>query len=80
MNFKFRSERIIEEIGSSPADIICLQEVDHIDDFYDEKLKKLGYNVVYGQRKPGPAFEHKATAICYKSDDWVLIDTEKIDF
>ena len=56
MNFKFRSERIIEEIGSSPADIICLQEVDHIDDFYDEKLKKLGYNVVYGQRKPGPAF------------------------
>ena len=39
LNFKFRSERIIEEIGSSPADIICLQEVDHIDDFYDEKLK-----------------------------------------
>lgn len=34
LNFKYRSVRIMQEIKSSEADIICLQEVDHLDDFY----------------------------------------------
>ena len=49
-DFNFRGPRIIEEISQSDASLICLQEIDRIDDFYDPKLKELGFNVVYGKR------------------------------
>lgn len=63
---------------------MCLQEVDHITDFYDENLRGLGFNVIYGQRKPSILYpksdlEHPTTAIAYKTEDWVLIDKELVD-
>ena len=85
-DFKFRGHRIVEEIATSSASLICLQEVDRIDDFYDEKLKALGFNVIYGRREKtrtfgaGPDIEHHTLAICYKAEEWVLIDEELIDF
>ena len=39
LDFKFRGPRIIEEIASSDASMIFLQEVDRIDDFYEPELK-----------------------------------------
>ena len=51
LDFSFRSTRIIEEIRQSDASLICMQEVDHIDDFYDAKLKELGFNICYGMRE-----------------------------
>ena len=49
-DFNFRGPRIIEEIAQSDASLICLQEVDHIDDFYDSRLQELGFTVVYARR------------------------------
>lgn len=63
--------------------MLCLQEVDHIDDFYDAKLQELGFSVCYGKRdgSPFPGVPEKNTiAIAYKSNEWVLIDFELIDF
>ena len=85
LEFGFRAPRIIEEIRSSEASLVCLQEVDHIDDFYDGELKGLGFNVIYGKRESpdaessyrGP--EKHTIAIAYKTSDWVLIDKELID-
>lgn len=81
LDFKFRGPRIIEEIASSSASLLCLQELDRIDDFYDEKLKALGFNIVYGMREQkriyipsGPEVENHTLAICYKAEEWVLID------
>lgn len=34
LDFEFRGPRVIDEIASSEASILCLQEVDRIDDFY----------------------------------------------
>ncbi len=81
MDFTFRATRIIEEIKQSDASIICLQEVDHIDDFYDNQLKDLGFNVVYGHRtlvEDGEKEPH-TIAIAYKQSEWALIDTELVD-
>lgn len=81
LDFKFRSPRIMQEIAQSDASLICLQEVNHIDDFYDSELKKLGYNIVYGARDQMEAEipDPHTIAIAYKSDEWVLIDDEQID-
>ena len=34
LSFQYRSHKILEELKHSNSDIICLQEVDHIEDFY----------------------------------------------
>ena len=62
--------------------MVCLQEVDHIDDFYDAELQKIGYNVVYGERRGRdiPLMKEKHTiAIAYKKDEWFMIDCLLID-
>ena len=82
LDFKFRGPRIIQEIASSDATLLCLQEVDRIDDFYDGELKQLGFNVVYGKREQPvmPDTPEKNTiAIAFKSSEWDLIDYELLD-
>jgi mRNA deadenylase 3'-5' endonuclease subunit Ccr4 len=82
MDFSFRGPRIIEEIRQSDASIVCLQELDRIDDFYDEELKMLGYRVVYGKRegRDNPLVpEHHTIAIAFKDNEWLLIDYQLID-
>ena len=75
--FKFRAPRVIAEIGSSDASMICLQEVDNIEDFYDEQLKKtLGLEVVYGKRMG----DRPTDAIAYKPDVWQLLASEYVEF
>ena len=51
LKFSFRSTRLIEEISQSDASLLCLQEVDHIDDFYEAKLNAIGFNIAYGMRE-----------------------------
>ena len=66
--------------------MICLQEIDRIREFYDEKLKQLGFNMIYGNRinifddRLGAEVENHTIAIGYKPDEWVLIDSELINF
>ena len=76
LDFRFRGPRLIEEIGMSNASLICLQEVDQIDDFYEPQLKKLGFILVYGDRE---LFGMNTIAVCYKASEWVHIDTELFD-
>lgn len=55
-----------------------MQELDHINDFYNEHLSNLGYSVAYGVRTLGGPEPH-TIAIAYKSNEWFLIDQEHID-
>ena len=43
LEFTFRAPRIMEEINNSGAGIICLQELNHVDDFYEAALKQNGF-------------------------------------
>ena len=54
-DFNFRSNRIIGEITASKSDIVCLQEVDNYDQFYQEKLASLGYDSLF---KPKTAVQY----------------------
>jgi len=50
LDFNYRSRIIIEELTKLSADIICLQEVDHYEDFYEPKLTELGYELIYKKK------------------------------
>lgn len=47
LNFNYRAPRIIQEIKDSNADILCLQELNHVSDFYKPELNALGYELIY---------------------------------
>ena len=46
-DFNFRSHRVVGEIAYSKSDIVCLQEVDNYDEFYQAKLAELGYESLF---------------------------------
>lgn len=51
LNFKkYRGPRIIKEISDSLPGIICMQEIDHYNDFYKPKLESLGYETYLNKR------------------------------
>jgi len=54
LRWPFRSLLLKAELEHLQADIICLEEVDHFDDFFEPLLKERGYSGVF-QAKQGPA-------------------------
>jgi mRNA deadenylase 3'-5' endonuclease subunit Ccr4 len=48
--WQHRSQNLIEIIKLRNATILCLQEVDHYNDFWSIQLSKLGYDCIYVQR------------------------------
>ncbi|KRX01646.1 Endonuclease/exonuclease/phosphatase [Pseudocohnilembus persalinus] len=78
LNFKnYRAPRIIDEIKQYLPSIICLQEVDHFEDFYQNQLQNLGYTVYINKRTK---FKPHGTLIGFQNDQWDLIDIENLDY
>jgi len=48
--WEYRQKRLRACIKNFDADILCLQEVDHLNDFWEEFLYELGYQFVYKKR------------------------------
>lgn len=44
--WSYRSSRLIREIVAWKPHVICLQEVDHYDDFFEPELRKVGAHTV----------------------------------
>jgi mRNA deadenylase 3'-5' endonuclease subunit Ccr4 len=56
------------------VDIVCLQEVDHYEDFYKPQLEELGYEVVFEQKTGKPDGE----IIAFKKDKFQLLDRKHV--
>ncbi len=52
-----RKERIIEQILSLDPDIICLEEVDHFEDFFEPLFIDLGYKGLFHPKKDSPCLK-----------------------
>ena len=65
LNFKYRSHKILEELKYSNSDIICLQEVDHIEDFYRPQLEGMGYSIHEAYRRG-----KDAVVVGYKKEEF----------
>ncbi|TNV78978.1 hypothetical protein FGO68_gene13172 [Halteria grandinella] len=75
LNFNYRSLRILQEIKDSNSDIICLQEVDHMDDFYKPQLEKLGYDLHHAYRR-----EKDAVVVGFKRDLYEIMTKDIVDY
>ena len=53
LEFDFRAKRIMQEIAESKAGIICFQEMNRIEEYYEKALKKLGYTLIRTGHKRG---------------------------
>jgi len=82
IEFKNRAIKVIAELKSTMADIICLQELDHFTDFYASELTKLGYSIFYNQkgqgRKDGLIIGFLPSKFKYLSKA-VLVEYDKIE-
>jgi mRNA deadenylase 3'-5' endonuclease subunit Ccr4 len=57
LNFNYRAPRVIKEIKEANADILCLQELNNIANFYKPELNSLGYELVFDVKiTPYPCF------------------------
>jgi len=78
LSLQFRGPRVIAEIRNSNADVLCLQEVDRVTDFYEPMLNALGYSLVHYGR-PG-LFRGEGIALAYKPETFKILEKETIDF
>jgi mRNA deadenylase 3'-5' endonuclease subunit Ccr4 len=78
LSFEFRGPRVIAEIRQSRADVICLQEVDRVSDYYEMMFNALGYKLLHYGR-PGLLWG-EGVAIAYNIDKVRLLEKEEIDF
>ncbi len=86
--WEYRKEQILQEIQSSEADLICLQEVD-MDSFKEFFSMKLAYSdykgVFWPKSRARTMFEKDAKVVdgCatfYKGSKYILLDKQLIDF
>jgi len=50
LKWVYRRENLLREIFSFPADVLCLQEVDHYRDWWQPQLSDAGFDSVWKQR------------------------------
>ena len=69
LKFKFRAQRIVNEVAHYQPDIVCLQEVDHWKSFYRQRFAELGYDACYVPRPGRP----DGCATLWKTDKYSAI-------
>ena len=57
-------------------DIICLQEVDHFEDFYQPLFEEMGFGVCYAQRPT----KYDGSLVAYRLSKYESVDIENISF
>ncbi|EAS05777.2 endonuclease/exonuclease/phosphatase family protein (macronuclear) [Tetrahymena thermophila SB210] len=76
LNFDYRKWKIVEEIKLINSDIVCLQEADHIEDFYYQQFQDLGYQIQYAL-KP---YRAEGILVMFKKDKFKMISEHVINF
>jgi CCR4-NOT transcription complex subunit 6 len=88
LSWEYRRDSIIQELRDRDADIVCLQEtaMDAFEGFFAPELAKDAYKgVFYPKTRVNhlPAKDQRAVDGCsifYKSDKYILLDKQMIDF
>lgn len=78
LEWNSRRWRLLEEMLIHDADIICMQEFDHFDDFFMPELARLGYSGVI-RRHSAPA-EDSVAVIFRKSRFTLCIEDTSLDY
>ena len=80
----FRKFRVLQEILDHEADVICLEELDHFDDFMKPALKSFGYDGIFQPKTDAPTLKFgddkfsDGCAIFWKSSVLKLVDQQSV--
>jgi endonuclease/exonuclease/phosphatase family metal-dependent hydrolase len=77
LDWSFRKHLISSELLNSFADILCLSEVDHFEDFLHPLLGQKGYQLLFKRKK---SWHRDGLCIAFKQDRLRLIRQESIYF
>lgn len=75
LDWERRKLRLLEEIMRVSPDIVCFQELDHVDDFFKPELEELGYG---SSVRPTPAPATDACAIFFRAARLQLLEERQI--
>ncbi|XP_071950537.1 nocturnin-like [Antedon mediterranea] len=84
LNWETRKFHILEELLTYDPDVMCLQEVDHYDDFFNPILKMLGYHGSFMAKPSSPCLDSPQNngpdgcALFFKTDKFDLVNSEKL--
>lgn len=84
LKWEHRRNLLKQEILSSGADIVCLEEVDHFQDYFQPSLAHAGFEGVFTPKHDSPCLDSKPNngpdgcAIFYKSSCYKLIDKKEL--
>ncbi|OQR84962.1 hypothetical protein ACHHYP_12517 [Achlya hypogyna] len=74
----FRQTRLLREMLTWQADVLCLQEVDHFHDYFEGALAEHGYVGYYQQRTGDTTFD--GCAIFVKSSTFEVVEQVGIEY
>jgi mRNA deadenylase 3'-5' endonuclease subunit Ccr4 len=77
LDFEYRGPLIAEKIAGFNTDFICLQEVDHYQDFFHSVLKSLDYQSAYVMRTGSKT---DGSVLAWKKEYWESILLKEIKF
>jgi len=74
-----RRVALIAEIKTYDADVLCLQDVDHFEDWWRVQLMVLGYDSVFKKRTQKTELHYEGVAVAYKRDLFQLFKSVPIN-
>ena len=80
VKWETRRKKLIDEIASYNADILCLQDVDHFSTFWRPQLMLIGYDSLYKKRTSKRDAHYEGVVIAYRRDILQLFKSEAVEF
>jgi len=84
LEWGFRKFRVVEEIIKYDPDVLCLEEVDHFDDFLLPALKNFGYEGIFQPKTDSPTLQFgddkfsDGCAIFWKKEILKIVDQKSV--
>lgn len=79
-SWEYRSRILLEELMSYAADVYCLQDIDHYQDFWYPKLMNLGYDTLYKQRTQEKDYNYDGILIATRRERIQVFKSLSVEF
>ena len=78
-NWLKRRERLLREIFSFNADVMCLQDVDDFKEWWRPQLSQAGYDAVYRKRTTHLRPRQEGVVVAYKRDTFQMFRSQELE-
>jgi len=80
LNWANRREKLLQEVIYLNADVICLQDVDNYDEFWQPHLNSAGYDSLFKARTSKIRVRSEGVLVAWHRDLFQLVRSEPVEF